>query len=134
MRRDLSLEIGDKEVLPAGRHAFRFSFLIPPNVAPSVWYENGKTLYRIHAVAQGCGSFGSELRAEKKRIGFQVNKSGEKNGPPPSHSMVKEFLHERFGPTRIEMSTKHLIIGGYLRWYMCVVCRDLVIASANRAV
>jgi hypothetical protein len=59
-----------------------------------------------------------------RKVGLQVNHSGQLNGPPPAHHYETQFLHDRFGPSLFELSTKHLIIGGYLRWYSELICMD----------
>lgn len=115
LRRELDLKI-DEEELPAGRHEFAFSIHVPANIAPSLQSEVGTTRYRLYATIPKLGRLGGDLQTVRK-VGLQVNHSGQLNGPPPAHHYETQFLHDRFGPSLFEMSTKHLIIGGYLRWY-----------------
>jgi hypothetical protein len=100
--------------MPAGEHTFAFSINIPSNVAPSLC-NFGVTGYNVIAHIPQLGRLGGPLVCSRG-IGLFVNHSGKHNGFPPPHSWTAEWFHDRLGPIQIETTSKHFMVGGYLRW------------------
>lgn len=124
LRRDLNLAIQEKELMQAGQHAFAFTFNVPSNVAPLHHSEEAHTLYEVHATASSLGRLGKDLTAARW-IWLAVNHSGRLNGPPPAYHNEVQIHHDRFGPSLFEVSAKHFIIGGYLRFWITWPAKQL---------
>lgn len=97
-------------------YRFAFSLLVPPNTAPSMRCEQGLIYYKLVASLPDAGLLGGPTNAERRLL-LQVSHSEEKNGYPPSFNFEREIYHDRFGPLRTELTSRFLLVAGYLRVY-----------------
>ena len=92
----------------------------------------GGTHYQIKAKIPNLGRLGGSLETSR-RIGLFVNHSGSYSGLPPGHYSQHQLFHHRFGPTLIEMTSKHFMVGGYLRWHSKCAPYALAVKELTRS-
>lgn len=106
------LDTGPQTLCP-GEHSFKFTFVVPDDSAA---FENclyGRTYHRLIATAEGLGKFGTDLVAES--VLYVISNHSESGGIPPGFSMESESEHPVLGPVGATLSSKYLLVSGYLR-------------------